>query len=237
MEIIIHGTGAMGRLIKETGENHKDVKITGFADELTAETGDIIIDFSHYSRLESLLDYSKNKRIPLIIATTGYSDEILKKIEETAKKVPILLSSNMSLGVNLLNDILERIVPVLYENYDIEVIEKHHNKKIDSPSGTAKTLVETIEKSCPERMKEQYGREGNRKREKNEIGIHSFRGGTIVGEHSILFCGEDEIIEIKHTAMSKKIFAVGALKAAEFLIGKEAGIYTMKDIFENQEER
>lgn len=237
MEIIIHGTGAMGRLLKEIAESYEDIKITGFADELTDETGDIIIDFSHYSRLDALLDYSKNKRIPLIVATTGYSNETMRKIEETVKEIPVLLSSNMSLGVNLLNDILERIVPVLYENYDIEVIEKHHNQKVDSPSGTAKTLVETIERSCTEEMREQYGREGNSKRERNEIGIHSLRGGTIVGEHSVLFCGEDEIIEIKHTAMSKKIFAMGALKAARFLVGKEAGLYTMKDIFKNQEER
>lgn len=233
MEIIIHGTGAMGRLLKEIAESYEDIKITGFADELTDETGDIIIDFSHYSRLDALLDYSKNKRIPLIVATTGYSNETMRKIEETVKEIPVLLSSNMSLGVNLLNDILERIVPVLYENYDIEVIEKHHNKKVDSPSGTAKTLVETIERSCTEEMREQYGREGNSKRERNEIGIHSLRGGTIVGEHSVLFCGEDEIIEIKHTAMSKKIFAMGTLKAARFLVGKEAGLYTMKDIFKN----
>lgn len=233
MEIIIHGTGAMGRLLKEIAESYEDIKITGFADELTDETGDIIIDFSHYSRLDALLDYSKSKRIPLIIATTGYSNETMRKIEETVKEIPVLLSSNMSLGVNLLNDILERIVPVLYENYDIEVIEKHHNKKVDSPSGTAKTLVETIERSCTEEMREQYGREGNSKRERNEIGIHSLRGGTIVGEHSVLFCGEDEIIEIKHTAMSKKIFAMGTLKAARFLVGKEAGLYTMKDIFKN----
>jgi len=237
MEMIIHGTGVMGKVIKETAENNENISITGFADELTVEAGDVIVDFSHYSRLNSLLDYSKEKRIPLVIATTGYSNEMLEKIKETAKEIPVFLSSNMSLGVNLLNDILERIVPILYKNYDIEVIEKHHNKKIDSPSGTAKTLIETIEKSCPEIMKEQYGREGNRKREKNEIGIHSLRGGTIVGEHSVLFCGEDEVIEIKHTAMSKKIFAMGALRAAEFLIEKEAGIYTMRDIFENQEER
>ena len=225
MEIIIHGTGAMGRLLKEMAEGYEDIKVTGFADELTDEAGDIIIDFSHYSRLDTLLDYSKNKKIPLIVATTGYSDETLRKMEETAKEIPVLLSSNMSLGVNLLNDILERIVPVLYGNYDIEVIEKHHNKKVDSPSGTAKTLIETIERSCPEEMIEQYGREGNSKREKNEIGIHSLRGGTIVGE--------DEIIEIKHTAMSKKIFAMGALKAARFLVGKKTGLYTMKDIFRN----
>ena len=223
----------MGRLLKEMAEGYEDIKVTGFTDELTDEAGDIIIDFSHYSRLDTLLDYSKNKKIPLIVATTGYSDETLRKMEETAKEIPVLLSSNMSLGVNLLNDILERIVPVLYGNYDIEVIEKHHNKKVDSPSGTAKTLIETIERSCPEEMIEQYGREGNSKREKNEIGIHSLRGGTIVGEHSVLFCGEDEIIEIKHTAMSKKIFAMGALKAARFLVGKETGLYTMKDIFRN----
>ncbi len=233
MEIIIHGTGAMGNLIKAMGESYENTKITGFTDELTDETGDIIIDFSHYSRLDTLLEYSKNKKLPLVIATTGYSDETLKKIEEISKEIPILLSSNMSLGVNILNDILERIVPALYKNYDIEVIEKHHNKKVDSPSGTAKTLIETIEKNCLENMKEQYGREGNNKREKNEIGIHSLRGGTIVGEHSVLFCGEDEIIELKHTAMSKKIFAKGALEAAKFLIGKEPGLYSMKDIFKN----
>ena len=231
MEIIIHGTGAMGRLLKEIAEGYEDIKITGFADELTDETGDIIIDFSHYSRLDALLDYSKSKRIPLIIATTGYSNETMRKIEETVKEIPVLLSSNMSLGVNLLNDILERIVPVLYENYDIEVIEKHHNKKIDSPSGTAKTLVETIERSCPKKMKEQYGRKGESKREKNEIGVHSLRGGTIVGEHSVLFCGNDEIIELKHIALSKKIFAEGALQGAKFIIGKEPGLYSMKDIF------
>ena len=233
MEIIIHGTGAMGNLIKAMGESYENTKITGFTDELTDETGDIIIDFSHYSRLDTLLEYSKNKKLPLVIATTGYSDETLKKIEEISKEIPILLSSNMSLGVNILNDILERIVPALYKNYDIEVIEKHHNKKVDSPSGTAKTLIETIEKNCLENMKEQYGREGNNKREKNEIGIHSLRGGTIVGEHSVLFCGEDEIIELKDTAMSKKIFAKGALEAAKFLIGKEPGLYSMKDIFKN----
>ena len=138
MEVIIHGTGAMGRLLKEMAEGYEDIKVTGFADELTDEAGDIIIDFSHYSRLDTLLDYSKNKKISLIVATTGYSDEALRKMEETAKEIPVLLSSNMSLGVNLLNDILERIVPVLYGNYDIEVIEKHHNKKVDSPSGTEK---------------------------------------------------------------------------------------------------
>lgn len=230
MKLIIHGTGTMGSIVCQMAREN-NIEVSGFADELTNENGDVIIDFSHFSRLDSLLEFAENKKIPLVIATTGYSDETLEKIKKTAQKIPVLLSSNMSLGVNLMQDILEKIVPVLYGNYDIEVVEAHHNKKIDSPSGTAKTLVEVIEKGCGEAMKKQHGREGIHPREKTEIGIHSLRGGTIVGEHSVLFCGNDEIIEIKHTAMSKKIFAKGALEAAKFLIGKEAGLYSMKDLF------
>lgn len=231
MEIIIHGTGVMGKTLLQTVEENKEFIVTGFADELTDETGDVIIDFSHFSRLETLLNYAENKKIPLVIATTGYSDEIFEKIKKASENIPILLSSNMSLGINLMQNVLEKIVPILYGSYDIEVVEAHHNKKIDSPSGTAKTLIEVIEKSCKETLKKEYGREGIHKREKNEIGIHSLRGGTIVGEHSVLFCGNDEIIEIKHTAMSKKIFAEGALKGAKFLVNKKLGLYSMKDIF------
>ena len=231
MEIIIHGTGVMGKTLLQTVEENKEFIVTGFADELTDETGDVIIDFSHFSRLETLLNYAENKKIPLVIATTGYSDEIFEKIKKASENIPILLSSNMSLGINLMQSVLEKIVPILYGSYDIEVVEAHHNKKIDSPSGTAKTLIEVIEKSCKETLKKEYGREGIHKREKNEIGVHSLRGGTIVGEHSVLFCGNDEIIEIKHTAMSKKIFAEGALKGAKFLVNKKLGLYSMKDIF------
>lgn len=230
MEVIIHGTGIMGSVVKECAKN-QGIEVTGFADELSTEKGDVIVDFSHYSRLDTLLDYAVDRGLPLVIATTGYSDEILKKIENSSKKIPILLSSNMSLGINLLQDILEKITPILYPNYDIELIEKHHNKKIDSPSGTAKTLLEVIKKNIDEVIEEKYGRVGMEKREKNEIGVHSLRGGTIVGEHSVLFCGNDEIIELKHTALSKKIFAEGALQGAKFIIGKEPGLYSMKDIF------
>lgn len=230
MEVIIHGTGVMGSVVKECAKN-QGIEVTGFADELSTEKGDVIVDFSHYSRLDTLLDYAVDRGLPLVIATTGYSDEILKKIEDSSKKIPILLSSNMSLGINLLQDILEKITPILYPNYDIELIEKHHNKKIDSPSGTAKTLLEVIKKNIDEVIEEKYGRVGMEKREKNEIGVHSLRGGTIVGEHSVLFCGNDEIIELKHTALSKKIFAEGALQGAKFIIGKEPGLYSMKDIF------
>ncbi|MBM6821570.1 4-hydroxy-tetrahydrodipicolinate reductase [Fusobacterium mortiferum] len=230
MEVIIHGTGVMGSVVKECAKN-QGIEVTGFADELSTEKGDVIVDFSHYSRLDTLLDYAVDRGLPLVIATTGYSDEILKKIENSSKKIPILLSSNMSLGINLLQDILEKITPILYPNYDIELIEKHHNKKIDSPSGTAKTLLEVIKKNIDEVIEEKYGRVGMEKREKNEIGVHSLRGGTIVGEHSVLFCGNDEIIELKHIALSKKIFAEGALQGAKFIIGKEPGLYSMKDIF------
>ena len=220
----------MGSVVKECAKN-QGIEVTGFADELSTEKGDVIVDFSHYSRLDTLLDYAVTNELPLVIATTGYSDEILKKIEDSSKKIPILLSSNMSLGINLLQDILEKITPILYPNYDIELIEKHHNKKIDSPSGTAKTLLEVMKKSIDDVIEEKYGRVGMEKREKNEIGVHSLRGGTIVGEHSVLFCGNDEIIELKHTALSKKIFAEGALQGAKFIIGKEPGLYSMKDIF------
>lgn len=233
MEIIIHGTGAMGNVVKELANEDKDIKITGFADELTTEEGEVIIDFSHFSRLDTLLDYANEKKIPLVIATTGYTDEIYNKMVEVSKNIPILLSSNMSLGINLMQDILEKIVPILYGSYDIELIEKHHNKKVDSPSGTAKTILDVIEKGCSEKMERVYGREGIKKREKNEIGVSVVRGGTIAGEHSVLFCGNDEIIEIKHTALSKKIFGIGAIKAAKFLVNKEPGFYNMKDLFNN----
>ena len=230
MEIIIHGTGTMGTIVSQTA-HEKNITVSGFADELTNETGDVIIDFSYFSRLNSLLDFAAEKNIPLVIATTGYDKIIEEKIRQTAEKIPVLLSSNMSLGINLMQNILEKIVPVLYKSYDIEIIEAHHNKKLDSPSGTAKTLADVIENSCKEILKREYGRNGMHKREKNEIGIHSLRGGTITGEHSVLFCGNDEVIEIKHKALSKKIFAEGALKAAEFLKEKETGLYSMQDIF------
>lgn len=233
MNIIIHGTGSMGRVVSDLIKEDQRLNVSGFSDELTEEKGDVIIDFSHFSRLDSLFSYAKKNKIPLVIATTGYNDDIAHKIIKLSTEIPILLSSNMSLGINLIQDMLAKIVPTLYEKYDIELIEKHHNKKIDSPSGTAKTILEVIEKSCNEKMYKIYGREGIKKREKNEIGVHVIRGGTIVGEHSVLFCGNDETIEIKHIAMSKKIFAEGALTAAKFLFNKPAGLYSMKDIFNN----
>jgi len=227
----MHGTGTMGKIIRDVGDN----KIVAFVDNIEDidinEKIDVVIDFSHFSKLNDLLDRCAERNYPLVIATTGYSGETLEKIVETSKKIPILLSSNTSLGINAINSIFEKLVPRLEENFDIEIIEKHHNKKIDSPSGTAITLLETIQNSLHEKYDVVYGREGMTKREKKEIGVHAVRGGTIVGEHTIIFAGEDEIIEISHKALSKKIFAVGALKCADFIIGKRPRLYTMKDIF------
>lgn len=221
MEIIIHGTGKMGNVLLNVIEENKEKTgnvVTGFCDELTDEKGDVIIDFSHFSRIESMLSYAKEHRIPIVIGTTGYSEEIYKKIEETSKHIPIFLASNMSLGIKVMKDILRNIVPMLADNFDIEVVEAHHNKKIDSPSGTAKTLVNVIKESANKEMNAKCGREGISPRKENEIGVHSLRGGTVVGEHSVIFYGNDEVIEITHKAFSKKIFAVGALKAAEEIV-------------------
>lgn len=227
----MHGTGTMGKTIREIGGD----KIVAFVDSIEEininEKIDVVVDFSHFSKLNDLLDRCVERNYPLVIATTGYSGKTLEKIIEASKRIPILLSSNTSLGINAINSILEKLVPKLEENFDIEIIEKHHNKKIDSPSGTAITLLETIQNSLHEKYDVVYGREGVDKREKKEIGIHAIRGGTIVGEHTIIFAGEDEVIEISHKALSKKIFAVGALKCVDFIIGKQPRLYTMKDIF------
>lgn len=227
----MHGTGTMGTTIKELGGD----KIVAFVDDLDQikkdEQIDVVIDFSHFSKISKLLDICVERGYPLVIATTGYDGEILEKIVEASKKIPILLSSNTSLGINAINDILEKLTPKLEGNFDIEIIEKHHNKKIDAPSGTAITLLETIQKALSERYSIVHGREGMRRRDKKEIGVHAVRGGTIVGEHTVIFAGEDEIVEITHKALSKKIFAVGALKCADYMVGKKAKLYTMKDMF------
>ncbi|MGL4865934.1 MAG: 4-hydroxy-tetrahydrodipicolinate reductase [Cetobacterium sp.] len=231
MKIAMHGTGTMGKIIKDVGTSEIVAFVDNIEDINIDEKIDVVIDFSHFSKLNELLDRCVERGYPLVIATTGYSGETLEKIVEASKKIPILLSSNTSLGVNAINDVLERLVPKLEENFDIEIIEKHHNKKIDAPSGTAITLLETIQNSLREKYSVVYGREGMARREKREIGVHAVRGGTIVGEHTIIFAGEDEIIEITHKALSKKIFAIGALKCADFIIGKQPKLYTMKDIF------
>ena len=230
MKILIHGTGTMGSLLKKTIENNADLSIGGFVDELTNETGDVIISFSHYSRIPALLFFAVSKKIPLLIATTGYSSQDSDLILDASKKIPLLLASNVSLGISVMIKILQEITPILQDTYDIEIIEKHHNQKSDAPSGTAKALANAIKHAMKKPATEVCGRVGNKKREKHEIGIQAIRGGTIAGEHAVLFCGEDEILEIKHTVTSKNIFVRGAIKAARILIQKEIGFYTMEQI-------
>lgn len=229
IKIIIHGTGTMSSILKNVIEAEEDLEVSGFADDLTNEKGDIIIDFSHFSRIPNMLNFAVNNNIPIVICTTGYDDKILNQIKEASSKIPILLSSNTSIGINLMNDLVSKMAENL-NGFDIEIIETHHNKKVDSPSGTAKTLFNAINQTLENKMNLINGREGNRKRDKNEIGIHSIRGGSVVGEHKVIFYGDDEAIEIKHSAMSKKIFVYGAIKAAKFLIGKKPNLYGMKDV-------
>ena len=192
---------------------------------------DVLIDFSHPSCLDSLLAYAVAHQKPVVIATTGYSEEQIQKIRATAEKIPIFFTFNLSLGINLLCSLAKKAAALLGDDYDVEIIEKHHNQKIDAPSGTALMLANAINETLGERCNFEYDRHSKRhKRTKNEIGIHSIRGGTIVGEHEILFAGHDETISLSHSAASKEVFASGALKAAAFLVGKPAGLYDMSQL-------
>ena len=194
------------------------------------EVADVIIDFSHHSALNEVLRYSVDTKTPLVIATTGYNDDELNKIYEASKVIPLFHSYNMSLGVNILLRLVKQAAKVL-NDFDIEVIEKHHNKKVDAPSGTAVMIANAIKEVLPN-VENNYGRYGREaKRKENEIGIHAIRGGTIVGEHDVIFAGHDEIVEIKHTAQSKDIFAKGSIVAAKFLVSQKPGYYNMDNMF------
>lgn len=196
------------------------------------EAPDIIIDFSHPSSLGSLLSYSSQRHVPLVIATTGFTTDQIETIKEASKTTPIFYSANMSLGINVLLNMVKKIATILNDSFDIEIIEKHHNKKIDSPSGTAFMIANGINEELNNSKTLTFGRRTSKdKRETMEIGIHAIRGGTIVGEHQVIFAGMDEIIEISHKAASKSIFATGAIKAAKFLLLKDNGLYGMTDLF------
>lgn len=193
---------------------------------------DAVIDFSNAAAVDALLDYCMEKNMPVVLCTTGLSEAQLAKVKEVAKKTAVLKSANMSLGINTLMDILQKAVKVLAPaGFDIEIVEKHHNQKLDAPSGTALALADTMNEALEETYEYKFDRSKDRqKREKNEIGISSVRGGNIVGEHEVIFAGTDEVITFKHTAHSKAIFAKGAVEAAKFLAGKEAGMYDMADV-------
>lgn len=213
-------------------DNEYDFPVFEDINEFKGEA-DALIDFSNPSTLPLLLKYTTETNTPFVVASTGYSDEEIESIKEASKKVAVLYSGNMSLGVNVLLSLVKKATSAL-EGFDIEVIEKHHNKKVDSPSGTAFMIANAIDEERAGKTEFVYGREGNdTKRKPEEVGIHAVRGGTIVGEHTVIFAGVDEVIEIKHSAMSKKIFAVGSINAAKFLAGKDAGLYSMDDLFKD----
>ena len=195
---------------------------------------DVIIDFSHHSALPSLIDYAKKTKTPVVIATTGHTAEELALIDGAASEVALFRSGNFSLGINLLITLAKQAAKTLGADFDVEIVEKHHNKKLDAPSGTAIMIADAI---ASERDESEYiyDRHSVRKaRDSKEIGIHSVRGGTIVGEHEAIFAGENEIVTISHSAASREIFATGALRAAVYLAGKSSGLYNMTDMIEGK---
>ena len=215
----------------DISEGTNDYPVYQTLAEVTEEA-DAMIDFSNPKLLDSILAYAREKKIPAVLCTTGYSREELDKIEQAAEECALLRSANMSLGVNTMMKVMETVTKTLAEaGFDIEIVEKHHNQKLDAPSGTALALADVINGQLENSYDYRYDRSTIReKRAKKEIGISAVRGGTIVGEHEIIFAGTDEVIEFKHTAYSKAIFGKGAISAAKFLKGKEAGLYNMKHV-------
>ena len=194
------------------------------------EKVDVIIDFSAPATLPSLLEFAIKNNVPAVLCATGYQQTEIDAIKEASKKIAIFRSANMSLGVNILIDLVKKASVALAEGFDIEIIEKHHNQKVDAPSGTALMLADGVKEVLPEKFYS-YGRQGIvGKRDKNEIGIHAIRGGNIVGEHDVIFAGENETITLSHSAQDRGVFANGAIKAAKFLVGKKPSIYNMSDV-------
>src|SRR6056297_772331 len=246
LKILLFGcSGSMGKVVNEIAKKDNNFSVVAGVDNSlkkaefpiykdiidVKEDIDVVIDFSSTLSLPGIIEYGKKNKIPLVLATTGYNDDELEMIEEASQFIPIFKTANMSYGVNIFAKILKEITPLLEEDYDIEIIEKHHNKKIDSPSGTANMLKDIISSKLENKQEYVYGRVGNNtKRKKNEIGIHAVGGGTISGEHIVLFGGEEEVLEIKHTAHSKRLFAKGALKASSYIVIKEKGIYNMDNL-------
>ena len=245
MKLFINGcNGKMGQVVSELAKNDENIEIVGGFDislrdeeypiftniENINVKPDVIVDFSIPKATFNILEFSKKTNTPIVIATTGFSEEENKKIEEYSKNVAIFKSANMSFDVTMMKNLLKQIAPKL-EGTDIEITEIHHNRKIDSPSGTAQMLADSINESLGNKYHCEYNRHAkHEKRDKYEIGMNSIRGGNIVGEHIVQFYGEFETFEIKHTTYSRNVFAEGALKAAEFMINKQNGLYNMDDL-------
>ena len=250
VKILMHGcNGKMGRMITEIVKNEEDAVIAAGVDKFTGipndyplceeitqgdVDGDVVIDFSNAGAVDEWLDYCVKKSLPVVLCTTGLSDEQLKKVDECSEKIAVLKSANMSMGINLLLKLLKDAAKVLAPaGYDIELVEKHHNQKLDAPSGTALALADSINEAMGNEYEYVYDRsQVRKKRDAKEIGISAVRAGTIVGEHEVIFAGTDEVIEFKHTAYSRSVFAKGAVEAGKFLAGQPAGMYDMGDVIQ-----
>lgn len=246
IKTIITGSGGkMGSFVANAIKENEDMQIIAGVDKINSgqdfpvfskfsdikEKADVIIDFSHPSLLDSILEYAISNKTAAVLATTGYSDAQIEQIKAASKEIPIFFSFNMSLGVNLICSLAKKAASILGDGFDIEIIEKHHNQKIDAPSGTAIMLANAVNSQFDDSKVYEYDRHSKRqKRSKKEIGIHSVRGGTIVGEHDVIFAGHDEVITISHSAYSKEVFAVGSVRAAKFIANKPAGLYDMNSI-------
>lgn len=247
-KMIMHGcNGRMGHMIIDLVKDDKDIEVVAGVDAFGESSynfpvfkslsecnteADVIVDFSSASAVDGLLDYCVSKKVPVVLCSTGLSPEQLEKVKEASKSVAVLKSANMSYGVNALLKVLREVSPLFAEaGFDIEIVEKHHNQKLDAPSGTAIALADAINDSCDDKYDYVYDRSTRReKRPKKEIGISAVRGGTIVGDHDVIFAGLDEVVTFSHRAYSRAVFGKGAIEAAKFLAGKAAGMYDMADV-------
>jgi len=245
VKMIMHGcNGAMGRTITELVSGRDDIVIVAGIDKNNSisqkypvygslkecsEEADVVVDFASAPAVDQLLEYCGEKNLPVVVCTTGLSEAQTAKIAELSEKTAVLRSANMSLGINVRLELVKKAAAVLGDSYDIEIVERHHRRKVDAPSGTALMIADAAAQSCGHETQYVYERHSTRHpRDKKEIGISAVRGGTIVGEHEIIFAGHDEIMEIKHTALSREIFAQGAVEAAKFIAGVEKpGLYDM----------
>ncbi|MCL2426667.1 MAG: 4-hydroxy-tetrahydrodipicolinate reductase [Oscillospiraceae bacterium] len=252
LNILLSGcNGYMGRVVTEivasdptvaivagldiNPEKHSDYPVFATPDEILSDNliygADVIVDFSATSAIDGLIGLSVSQKVPIILCVTGYTAQQLDQIEEASKHVAVFQSGNMSIGINLLADLVKRACAVLGEEFDVEIVERHHRRKVDAPSGTALMLADAATSALQYEPEYVYERESKcDPRQNHEIGISAVRGGTIVGVHNVIFAGQDEIIELTHTATSRDVFATGAIKAAKYMVNKQPGMYNMSDV-------
>jgi 4-hydroxy-tetrahydrodipicolinate reductase len=248
IRVIIHGvSGRMGQAVAETAAEFDDITVVAGVDvtggsgaesfpvyeslQKCKEEADVLIDFSYHEALPGLLDELEKRSLPAVIATTGFSGEVKEQMSRVAKKVALFQAANMSMGVNVIKYLVAEAAKVLMHGFDIEIVEKHHNKKKDAPSGTALALADVINEVRGNDLSYVHGRkEKNKLRNPAELGIHAVRGGSIVGDHDVIFAGKDEVVTVSHRAYSRRVFAAGAVGAARFLVGKEPGLYSMDEV-------